>query len=168
MYCSHCGQAITPAQPVCAHCGQQPGPALPSMQVMAFQLENYQGKLRALAVCWLAYAGLALVFGVLSLSFARMLLSTPLAPWIHPHHAPLFAIPALLHFAWITIVVRSALALVAGWGLWERTSGGRPVAILAAILNLIKFPFGTALGVWTLILLLGHRSTSLYEQNQRS
>ena len=38
------------------------------------------------------------------------------------------------------------------------------VAIVAAILSLIKFPFGTAIGIWTLIMLLGYRNSSLYEQ----
>jgi len=41
---------------------------------------------------------------------------------------------------------------------------GRIVAIIAAILSLIRFPLGTALGIWTLIVLLGYRNTTLYEQ----
>ncbi len=51
-----------------------------------------------------------------------------------------------------------------GWGLMERTSWGRIVAIIAAIVNLIKFPFGTALGIWTLLMLLGYRNNTLYDR----
>jgi hypothetical protein len=59
------------------------------------------------------------------------------------------------------------MALVAGWGLWERTGWGRIVAIVAAFLNILKFPFGTALGIWTLVLLLGYRNSTLYQQGQQ-
>jgi hypothetical protein len=48
----------------------------------------------------------------------------------------------------------------------ERTDWGRIVAIVAAFLILLKFPFGTALGIWTLVTLLGYRNTTLYQQLQ--
>jgi hypothetical protein len=61
-------------------------------------------------------------------------------------------------------VVRAGLALAAGWGLMEHARWGRLVAIVAAIFNILKFPFGTAIGIWTLVVLLGYRNSSLYEQ----
>jgi hypothetical protein len=30
----------------------------------------------------------------------------------------------------------------------------------------LKFPIGTALGIWSLVVLLGYRNTTLYEQLQ--
>jgi hypothetical protein len=72
--------------------------------------------------------------------------------------------PALLQFVWIFLVLRAALAIAAGWGLMEHTQWGRMVAIIAAIFSLLKFPFGTALGIWTLVVLLGYRNSSLYDQ----
>ena len=72
--------------------------------------------------------------------------------------------PALLRFAWVFLVGRAVLSAVAGWGLLERTQWGRIVAIIAAILNLFHFfPFGLALGVATLIILIGARNWALYE-----
>jgi hypothetical protein len=38
------------------------------------------------------------------------------------------------------------------------------VAIIAAIFSLLKFPFGTALGIWTLVVLLGYQNSALYDQ----
>jgi hypothetical protein len=70
----------------------------------------------------------------------------------------------MLHFAWMFVVLRSGLAVVAAWGLMERAAWGRVVAIVAAFLCLFKFPFGTALGIWTLVMLLGYRNSTLYEQ----
>jgi uncharacterized membrane protein (DUF2068 family) len=72
--------------------------------------------------------------------------------------------PAILHFVWVMLIMRSTLALVAAWGLMERAPWGRIVAIVAAFLSLLKFPFGTALGIWTLVVLLGCRNATLYEQ----
>jgi hypothetical protein len=142
------------------------GPAVPPIPGYEFQLQNHAGKVRALAICWLVYAGLAVLAGVIGMSFARLFLMGPFSPWMHPNHPVPFPLPMVLHFVWISIVVRAALALAAGWGLWEHTGWGRILAIISAILNLIKFPFGTALGIWTLVLLLGYRNTSLYEQGQ--
>jgi uncharacterized membrane protein (DUF2068 family) len=69
-----------------------------------------------------------------------------------------------LRFAWLFLLVRAALAAVAGWGLLEHAQWGRVVAIVAACFSLLKFPFGTALGIWTLIVLLGYRNSTLYDQ----
>jgi hypothetical protein len=69
-----------------------------------------------------------------------------------------------MRFAWVAMLVRAGLAAAAGWGLYERAPWGQIVAIVAAILCLLKFPFGTALGIWTLVVLLGYRNSTLYEQ----
>ena len=46
----------------------------------------------------------------------------------------------------------------------ERSRWGRVLASVAAIFCMLKIPFGTAIGIWTLVLLLGYRNTTLYEQ----
>jgi hypothetical protein len=33
-----------------------------------------------------------------------------------------------------------------------------------AFLSLFKFPIGTAIGIWTLVTLLGYRNQTLYDQ----
>ena len=71
---------------------------------------------------------------------------------------------AIMPFLWIIALGRTALAVVAGYGLYHRASWGRIVAIIVAILNLIRFPLGTALGIWTLVVLLGYRNSTLYDQ----
>src|SRR5258707_186803 len=47
-------------------------------------------------------------------------------------------------------IFTAALALIAGYGLLNRAPWGRTVGIIAAIFALLKFPFGTALGIYTL------------------
>jgi hypothetical protein len=50
----------------------------------------------------------------------------------------------------VATVFTAALALIAGFGLLNRRPWGRVIAIIAAVLALLKFPFGTALGIYTL------------------
>jgi hypothetical protein len=140
-----------------------------------FLLESYAGKVRALGIVWLAYAGLSLVLGAVGLSFAHAFLGGHFGPhfgpwmngpWARGPLPPMWFGPAMMHFAWAFLVVRACVALVAGWGLLERTEWGRVVAIVAAVFSLLRFPIGTVLGIWTLVLLLGYRNTTLYEQLQ--
>jgi|CZKL01.1.fsa_nt_gi hypothetical protein len=171
MYCSVCGQAMAPGQGMCPRCGRPMAVGIPAVPGFQFQLSSYAGKVRALSIVWFVYAGLSALFGVLGLAFASAFFHGHMGQWAHgdwgdgPFRPEWFG-PAILHFAWLFIVVRSGLALVAAWGLMERTDWGRIVAIVAAFLILLKFPFGTALGIWTLVTLLGYRNTTLYQQLQ--
>jgi hypothetical protein len=170
MFCSGCGQALAPGQPVCAQCGRPvaapPPPAVPNL---AFEVANYANRVRALSTVWFIYGAFSLVMGIVGLTFANSFLNGGgfwmHGPWQHGNFpfGPGFG-SAIIHFAWIMITLRAGLAFVAGWGLMERAPWGRVVAIVAAFLSILKIPFGTALAIWTLVSLLGYRNTSLYDQ----
>jgi hypothetical protein len=136
---------------------------------MAFEVQNYAGKVRALSVVWFIYAGYSVLAGILGLAFAHAFFAGHFGPWMHGPwgHAPMmpwFFGPSLLRFTAVFVAFRVGLALAAGWGLMEQAPWGRIVAIVAAVLSLLRFPFGTALGIWTLVVLLGYRNGTLYEQ----
>jgi hypothetical protein len=168
MFCSGCGHALVQGQPVCAQCGRPVAPVVPPVPGMQFQLESYSGKVRALSLVWMLYAAYSVVVGLAGLTFAHAFFNHfggwGHGPWADGSMPPMWFGPALFHFVWVALLVRAALALIAAWGLHERTQWGRIVAIVVAILSLIRFPFGTALGIWTLVVLLGYRNTTLYEQ----
>jgi len=169
MYCSGCGQVLTPGQTTCPQCGRPAVAPVPAVPGLAYQLESYAGKVKALSIVWFVYAALSVAWGLAGLAFAGMVFSGQFGPWMngpwsHGPFPPGMLGPALMRFAWIAILVRAGLALAAGWGLYEHAQWGRIVAIVAAILCLLKFPLGTALGIWTLVVLLGYRNTTLYEQ----
>lgn len=136
-------------------------PPIPGLQ---FQLESYAGKIRLLSIFWFIYAGLSLLLAVAGLSFARAILSGGMGPWSHGLMPPDFFGPALIHLIWIVLVLRVVLVAAAAWGLLHHEPWGQILAIVVAILSLIQFPVGTALGIWTLTVLLGYRNASLYEQ----
>ncbi len=171
MYCSGCGFALAQGQFVCPQCGRAvpaPAPAIPGFEV---QLASFSNQLCALSTVWFIYAGLSLLLGLLVMAFANAFLAGHFGQWLHGQgtdggwpFAHMWLGAFFLRFAWVLLIGRAALAFAAGWGLRERAPWGRVVAIIAAFLSLLRFPLGTALGIWTLIMLLGYRNSTLYEQ----
>jgi len=164
MFCSGCGQPLQLGQPVCTQCGRPVPLAAPPIPGFQFQLESYSSKVRVLGILWLVYAGLSLVLGIAAMSFAKAFFSGAFGPWGHGAMPPNWVFPMAMHFVWLALALRAALCAVAGWGLLEHAQWGKVMAIVAAILSLIKFPFGTALGIATLVILLGYRNSALYDQ----
>jgi hypothetical protein len=160
---------MDPGQAFCPKCGRPLVPPVPPVPGLQFQLEGYAGKIRLLSIFWFIYGGVSLVLGLAGLTFAKAFFSGGMAPWMHGPWMngpmpPMWLGPAILHLIWVMLLLRAALAFAAGWGLMEHTQWGRLVAIVAAVLSLIKIPFGTAMGVWTLVMLLGYRNSTLYDQ----
>jgi hypothetical protein len=139
---------------------------VPPVPAMQFQLESYAGRVRALSVVWFIYAALTLMLSFVGMSFARGFMFNHFGPWGRwngPFRPEWFG-PAILHFVWVFLVLRAGLLFGAAWGLMERAPWGRVLAIVAAIFSLLKFPIGTAIGIWTLVTLLGYRNQTLYDQ----
>jgi len=86
--------------------------------------------------------------------------------WMWGRHFAGFGPPwmgALLPVVAVVTVVAAGLALLVGYSLLTRQSWGRVLAIVVAILTLLKFPFGTALGIYTLWVLAPSMSGAEYE-----
>ena len=161
MFCSGCGHAIAPGQPVCPQCGRPTTVQIPMVPNLEFQVANYANRVRALSTVWFIYGGLGLVLGFIGLQFANSFMNGGFGPWMH---GPWSHGPAIIHFAWVMLILRSGLAFAAGWGLMHREPWGRVVALVAAFLCVFKIPFGTALGIWTMVTLLGYRNSTLYDR----
>ncbi len=169
MFCSGCGQNLAPGQAFCSQCGRPAGVPVPPVPGLQFQVERYAGKVKLLSIFWFIYAGLSLVIGFAGVTIMRAFFSGHFAPWMHGPwmHGPMppaFLGSALIPLIWMFLLLRVGLALAAAWGLLEHTHWGRILAIVVAILSVLKFPFGTALAIWTFIVLLGYRNARLYEQ----
>lgn len=61
---------------------------------------------------------------------------------------------ALFPVVGLTFLVAAVLGFVAGWGLLERAPWARTLAIVLGIIALVDVPLGTALGIYTLWVLL--------------
>ena len=168
MFCSSCGNALAQGLAFCPNCGRPVAPVVPPVPGLQFQLESYAGKVKALSIVWFIYAGYSVLTGFLGLAVVHAIFSHHMGnwsggPWANGS-APDWFMPAIFHVVWVAVVIRTSLALVAGYGLYMRARWGRILAIVVAILSLIKFPIGTALGIWTMVMLLGFQNSTLYDQ----
>ena len=166
MFCSQCGKEAASDAHFCPNCGrvlavqfvQQPAADpryAPQMQICS--VNRVQSHIRTLGILWLV-VGCLRVVGIAWIWFV----GREILPSILGNIIPSFSLGAPLNrlvegglaFASALIVLQAALAFFAGWGLLERQSWSRIVAIIAGILSLWHIPFGTALGVYTLWVLL--------------
>ncbi len=88
-------------------------------------------------------------------------------PVTHPER------PAFLHlflsFIATIVIVKAFAGFVAGWGLLQREPWARMVAVVLAFPSLLfNVPFGTALGIYTLWVLLPAESDVEYEKEART
>ena len=75
---------------------------------------------------------------------------------------------AMVPFFALTTVVMAVLSVVTGLGLLARKPWARTLAIVLAILSLIKIPFGTALGIYTLWVLAPSASGEEWARIERN
>jgi hypothetical protein len=80
-----------------------------------------------------------------------------------PWHARAFVLPILGGIgAFMTLAAAAGIA--AGWGLLDRRPWARTLALVLGCLALIDFPFGTALGIYTLWVLFSTGADVEYER----
>jgi hypothetical protein len=167
MFCSGCGHELEAGRVSCVQCGRAAVPLTPPVLPspgLEFELARYAGKIRVLGILWLVWSGVSILLGLIGLHFAHAFLSGDFGAWAQNHPMlPDWFLQAAIRFLMLMILLRAILCAIAAWGLMERTQWGRIMAIIAAVVNLLKFPFGTALGVATLIILLGYRNSTLYD-----
>jgi hypothetical protein len=66
----------------------------------------------------------------------------------------------------VLMVVLGLPGLVAGYGLLKRKPWARMLAVVLGILGLVNFPIGTAIGVYTLLVLLQPTATEYFAPHQ--
>lgn len=58
--------------------------------------------------------------------------------------------------------------MLAGWGLLKRKSWARVLALVIGILNIMSFPIGTAVGMYTVYVLLLREGSDAYFNNLKA
>ena len=177
MYCNGCGQALVAGQAFCPRCGMenQAGVPIPPPYAPAqpgffgmLPLAMIERRINALGVAWCIYAALVFITGFLGLAFVHAFMGSHMGHWDDHGFGPRFGHFPFMPFFWMrfavpVLIFRVLLTAAAGIGLMQKTSWGRWVAIVAAILSLFHPPFGTAIGIWTLVVLLNSANAAGYE-----
>lgn len=162
MYCDRCGSQLQDSQAFCHSCGrpfaQDRASAPPRPGIMQGRVARNLGLLGGL---WIAYSLLHFIpMGALAfLPLRGGWMHTTGIGWGGLHGMPGFLAP-LLGFGFIL----SVLGIIAGWGLIARQQWARTLAIIFGCLALLNIPFGTALGIYTLWVLVPGDSEREYRQ----
>ena len=117
---------------------------------------------KTLGITHLAYGG----FHMLLMLFVSLMFLFILAvPKRGGGGMEVFTIMMLLVFAFGLLFTLPSL--IAGYALLKHKSWARTAAIIAGILATPSFPYGTALGVYTLWFMFGEEGKALYADNAR-
>lgn len=175
MFCNRCGSALSPGGQFCTACGERVLGAVPVAQQVAPAPMAVGGESRVrrhaglLAALWMLNGVLRLL-EVLSFSvIGRLFLPNLFGPhawgvWGLPSRWNMW--PLTMGWTWIAVVlgVFGVVHLILAWGLYERKQWARPLGLAIGFLALLRFPLGTALGIYTLWVLLPEASAREYEQ----
>jgi hypothetical protein len=162
MVCQACGTPIAAGVHFCSNCGAQvgaqvamPRPAYPQPRMQMY-LPRVQRHLQTLGILWCVLGVYRVVTGLMGMIFLRAFTTHNFGNewWMfggrfHGAMPPMW-MAGLWPLIAVSTIFMAALALIAGYGLLNRAPWGRTVGIIAAIFALIKFPLGTALGIYTL------------------
>jgi hypothetical protein len=117
---------------------------------------NLRGNRPILGVCWIVYGILRLVLGICLILFsgtATVMFGALLGRVPDP-----FSLMADFHIVYVGIVILTFLCgvfgVLAGLALLANQRAARTLALIAAFLSVSELPFGTTLGIYTLIVLL--------------
>ena len=152
MFCDGCGARLSEEQRFCPSCGKAAGP-IPLMPVKG----RIAGHVRLVGILWLALSAVHLIPGVVLLA----VFSAGGLPDV-----PLF-VYGIVRMIAMFLLASAAVGLMAGWGLLEHQPWARMLAIILGCVNLLNPPFGTALGIYTLWVLLPAASEEEYRRLTR-
>ena len=159
MFCDSCGATFYPGQTYCARCGKA---IIGPVTAEAGRVARHN---HLLGVLWIAYSVFHVIGGVVLLILVNTLFRVR---FIGPGELarpqiPMFIRP-LLGFIALLLLVKAAAGMIAGVGLIQRQAWARILALVLAFIALIDVPLGTALGVYSLWVLLAPNADEEYRQ----
>jgi hypothetical protein len=159
MFCDACGAPVQAGQGFCNKCGKQiVGP----VSVARPRPGRVQEHVRLVGLFWLAFSAFNTVGAVVLYIIANTLLAHIHAGGPGPEGASEFLRP-LLSVVAIFLLAKAAIGFLAGWGLLQHEKWARVIALVLAFISLFHLPFGTALGVYTMWVLLPSESEREYD-----
>jgi hypothetical protein len=65
------------------------------------------------------------------------------------------------------LIVVSVPQIIGGLGLWKRRPWARILLLIVSVLELLNVPFGTALGIYTIWVLIHDETRAIFEQQAK-
>jgi hypothetical protein len=172
MFCDKCGTALTSGAQFCSSCGKPAGAApvaAPGPGARPVSDGRVQRHIQLLASLWLA-TGILRFVEVGSILIAGRILpfligwgvGRPFTNW------PFDFLPFGLYAIGGLLAVFGVAHIVLAWGLFQREPWARMLGLVIGFLALLRPPFGTALGIYTIWVLLPEHSGQEYERLSRA
>jgi zinc-ribbon domain len=163
MFCERCGFKLVEGQRFCSSCGKPVGISLVPLERQG----KVQRNIQVLAILWLVAGALNLVIGFGLFTVGRIIFGTILANTAirgdgFTTVAPL--VRSIMVFIGCFVIVKALLGLTTGLGLLQRQTWARPLAIVMSFFEILHIPLGTALGIYTLVVLLPGEAAVEYDQ----
>jgi hypothetical protein len=117
-----------------------------------------EGHVKAVAVLWIIYGALGLIFTFFLFAALFGISYIPDIGAEAPVILRTLALGLCVFFGLLTLP-----ELIAGFGIYNHREWGRIVGMAVAFLNLISFPVGTALSVYTLVVLFHSDTVPLFK-----
>ena len=176
MFCDKCGAKVAPGQNFCGNCGKQigalagppvSGPAGPAQTAPSMvQQGRIEKHARILGILWIVASVLALIPGIWF--FIGSGVAMHFIPLYHiglPFRAMLWPLAGAIG---AFLLAGSIAGFLAGWGLLNYRPWARMLMLVLGVISLIHIPFGTALGIYTLWVLLPAESEQEYRRLART
>jgi len=158
MFCNRCGAQLQPDFVVCPNCGRRIGD--PVSGLAKSRLEHH---LHILGILWIVLGAL------FAIPAAAILLFGSGARLVLYRQEPLHGVfPLLLFLLGGTLLILAAGGICVGLGLMQHSPWARLLAIILGVLALFHPPFGTALGIYTLWVLLADEGGGEYQNLTRT
>src|ERR1700674_142089 len=160
MFCDQCGAQLQSGDSRCGRCGKT------VLGLIELRRSRVRDHVRLVGILWMAYSALHVVAGVVLIVVAQVIFGQ-LTGMIHipdgpPPQVTVWLRPLISFVGWL-ILAKAAAGFIAGWGLLQRQGWARTVALVVGFLALLNFPLGTALGIYTLWVLLPRQSDDEYK-----
>ena len=159
MFCNRCGTQLQPEFKLCPKCGAPVEGNVMAAVPTAPQPGRLQRHLRIVGILWIVVGALWVIPSLVLIGLGHAghimigdeMFSRPFMP------------PLLFSLGSVFLLVAAGGILV-GWGLMNHERWARTTAIVLGILALFHPPFFTALGIYTLWVLLPSASAAEYER----
>ena len=114
--------------------------------------------IQLIGILWIVYGGLTVIFGITGF---LLLFGISMIPDIEA------AAPAVLRLIGLAVIFFVALLtvpkIIGGFYLLKRKEWSRILILVLSFLSLLNFPLGTALGVYSLVILLNQDAIRLFD-----
>jgi len=157
MFCDRCGAQMADSARFCPGCGKPFAPAAPPPpQAPMYRVARH---IRNVGILWIVYSCLCLIPGLIVGAMPHWFGFWGRDPYWFPG--------GLFHMIGGFLVFKGILGIIAGWGLLDRQSWARVLALVLGFFSLFHPPFGTAIGIYTLWVLLPAGSDMEYRAMAR-